>query len=200
MYRDDDLLLADILEAASKIIEYTRGIDYSFFLNDAKTHDAVVRNFTIIGEAAKRISNEYKVQNPQIDWKGLNGFRNRIVHEYFRVDYAIVWEIIQTNILSLIETIPLLIEKNLKNRKLTKRLASTNKVFTPNSGTTVSINYSYELKILEVEYTELRIYHYTNVEAEKWEEYKEWIEKGESSGVFVNTHIKPFYDFSLVDG
>ena len=200
MYRNDDLLLNDILEAATKIIEYTKGINYSFFLTDAKTHDADVRNFTIIGEAAKRISNEYKIQNPQIDWKGLNGFRNRIVHEYFRVDYSIVWEIIQADIQNLIQTIPSLIENNLKKRNFTKRLASSNKIFTPNSDTTVSINYSYESKILEVEYTEQRIYHYKNVEAEKWEEYKEWIEKGESSGVFINTHIKPFYDFSLVDG
>jgi uncharacterized protein with HEPN domain len=92
------LLLADMLEAVNRILEYTHGIDFDQFTIDSKTKDAVIRNFEILGEAANRIPNDYQIQNPHIPWKQLRGYRNRLIHEYFGVDYHIVWEIIQTNL------------------------------------------------------------------------------------------------------
>ena len=66
---------------------------YDEFSKDSKTIDAVIRNFEIIGEAANRLSDEFKQHNPSIDWQKIRGFRNRIVHDYMGVDYLIVWEI-----------------------------------------------------------------------------------------------------------
>ena len=100
--RDNKLLLEDMLESSEKILKYTSGYDQSRFLSDEKTADAVVRNFEIIGEAANRIDDEFKFNNPHIDWKTLRGFRNRIVHEYFGIDYEIVWSIIENDIDELI--------------------------------------------------------------------------------------------------
>jgi len=57
-----------------------------------------VRNFTIIGEAAGRIPDEYQIKHPEIEWDRMRGFRNRIVHDYFGIDYQIVWIIIENNI------------------------------------------------------------------------------------------------------
>ncbi|WP_374756304.1 HepT-like ribonuclease domain-containing protein [Dyadobacter psychrotolerans] len=53
----------------------------------------MVRNFEIIGEASNRLSDDFKDQHPEINWHRIRGFRNRIVHDYFGIDYAIVWEV-----------------------------------------------------------------------------------------------------------
>lgn len=100
--RDIDLLLMDMNESAEKILKYTEGLTYDDFLRDDKTIDAVVRNFEIIGEASIRIEDDFKFDHPQIEWKKLRGFRNRIVHEYFGIDYEIVWSIIESDLEELI--------------------------------------------------------------------------------------------------
>lgn len=74
------------------------------------------------------------------------------------------------------------------------RLGNKNVLFTPGSETTVMINYSDPLQILEVEFTGGRVYHYLNVGLSTWEEYKSIVKSGGSSGTFINTKIKPFYD------
>ncbi|MDP4748102.1 MAG: DUF86 domain-containing protein [Algoriphagus sp.] len=81
--RSSDLLLLDMKEAAEKILKYTKGLSFEDFLADDKTIDAVVRNFEIIGEASLRIDEDFRFEHPQIEWKKLRGFRNRIVHDYF---------------------------------------------------------------------------------------------------------------------
>lgn len=63
--RDDSLLLGDILEAATKILKYTQGMNYDTFIKNEKTIDAVVRNFEIIGEASSRLSDSYKQSKKQ---------------------------------------------------------------------------------------------------------------------------------------
>ncbi len=101
--RDRKLLLEDMLESALKIKRYTLGLDYDSFVADDKTIDAVVRNFEIVGEAANRIDPDYRSMNPEIEWKRLRGFRNRIIHEYFGIDYEIVWSIIENDLDIMIE-------------------------------------------------------------------------------------------------
>lgn len=93
--RDHKLLLEDILDAGEKIKEYTNNLSYDDFMNSDLTKDAVARNFEVIGEAASKIPEYIKHQYPNVEWKRIIGLRNRIVHEYFGVDYQIVWEIIQ---------------------------------------------------------------------------------------------------------
>jgi uncharacterized protein with HEPN domain len=91
--RDSLLLLEDMLESAQKILRYTDDLDYNAFLLDDRTVDAVVRNFEIIGEAANRLGQEFRDLHPGIEWNRIRGFRNRIVHDYFGIDYQIVWTI-----------------------------------------------------------------------------------------------------------
>jgi uncharacterized protein with HEPN domain len=87
------LLVHDILESGNKILSYTHGLTFDDFQKDAKTIDAVIRNFEVIGEAANRLPDDFKERHPTIDWHRIRGFRNRIVHDYFGIDYLIVWEI-----------------------------------------------------------------------------------------------------------
>ncbi len=108
--RDLILLLEDMLESALKIKRYTANLDFESFINDEKTIDAVVRNFEIIGEAANRTDPDFSTINPEIEWKRIRGFRNRIVHDYFGIDYEIVWTIVENDIEELIDQIEILIK------------------------------------------------------------------------------------------
>jgi uncharacterized protein with HEPN domain len=110
--RDTLLLLDDMFQSAQKIKRYTKDFDFDSFLSDDKTMDAVVRNFEIIGEAANRIAPNFRDENPEIEWKRIRGFRNRIVHDYFGIDYEIVWEIIETYLDELIDRLATIIDKN----------------------------------------------------------------------------------------
>ena len=94
--RNTHLLLNDMIESAEKIFQYTDGMTFEQFELDGKTVDAVVRNFEIIGEAANRLDDEFKDAHVDIDWGSIRGFRNRIVHHYFGIDYSIVWQIKET--------------------------------------------------------------------------------------------------------
>ncbi len=90
---------------------------FDSFLKDEKTVDAVVRNFEIIGEAANRIDPDFRTKNPEIEWKRIRGFRNRIVHNYFGIDYEIVWAIVDNNLSELIEWLELLIKDDRNHDK-----------------------------------------------------------------------------------
>jgi len=94
-----------MVESAQKILHYTKDMGFDNFKDDDKTIDAVIRNFEIIGEAANRLSEDYKADNPAIEWNHLRGFRNRIVHEYFGIDLEIVWEIIEGDLPSLLDAL-----------------------------------------------------------------------------------------------
>jgi uncharacterized protein with HEPN domain len=56
--------------------------------------DAVIRNFEVIGEASKNIPTHIRINFPQIPWEEMYRLRNRISHEYFGIDYEIIWDII----------------------------------------------------------------------------------------------------------
>ena len=101
--RDPHLLVEDIIDSGRKILEYTKGLTFEAFAGDNKTVDAVIRNFEIIGEASNRLPEDFKDQYPDVDWHRIRGFRNRIVHHYFGIDFSIVWEIIHSFLPNLID-------------------------------------------------------------------------------------------------
>lgn len=92
------LLLQDIKEAIQNILDYTKDLTFQNFLDDSKTKDAVVRNFEIIGEASNKLPSDFLTQNNNIDWAGIIGFRNILVHDYFGIDYEILWKIKSDNL------------------------------------------------------------------------------------------------------
>ena len=76
------LYIADIIEAIERIQLYTRGTSAEDFVRDGKTVDAVLRNISVIGEAAANLPEELKVAHPEIPWKEMIGMRNKVIHEY----------------------------------------------------------------------------------------------------------------------
>lgn len=89
MWRDEAYML-DILLAAAKIVRFSQGYDAEKFAADEVLQHAIMRLLQIIGEAARKISPAYKEAHPQIPWIQIIGMRNRLVHEYFRVETDIV--------------------------------------------------------------------------------------------------------------
>ena len=103
--RKPSLLVDDIIDSANKILEYTHNLSFEEFTKDGKTIDAVIRNFEIIGEAANRLLEDFKDRHPNIDWHRIRRLRNRILHDYFGIDYSIVWKIKESFLPNLIITL-----------------------------------------------------------------------------------------------
>jgi len=92
--RTDRDFLSDIQEAIRRILEYTAGMTYQAFLEDAKTQDAVVRNLEVIGEATKNLAKDLREQHAHVPWKSMAAVRDRLMHHYFGVNLDIVWQIV----------------------------------------------------------------------------------------------------------
>jgi uncharacterized protein with HEPN domain len=88
--RDWKFRIEDILESIAKVERYTAGMTFDTFTADEKTIDAVVRNFTIIGEAARYMPQEIEARYPYLPWNEMRGMRNIVVHEYFGVSFSIL--------------------------------------------------------------------------------------------------------------
>ena len=87
------MYLLDMQLAMNRISEYIEGYDFNSFRQDYKTVDAVIRNFEVIGEAAKNLPGEVKEKHPEIPWQEMYYLRNKVSHEYFGIDYEIIWDV-----------------------------------------------------------------------------------------------------------
>ena len=104
MKKDPRVYLAQILERIDRILEYTVDGKAAFF-RDQRTQDAVIRNFEVIGEAAKRIPEDYRQTQPSIPWRALSGFRDILIHQYEGVSVAEVWQIVENHLHALRDAI-----------------------------------------------------------------------------------------------
>ena|SRR3989344_2768140 len=98
--KDDAVYLAQIKDAANLVQEYVGALDKHGFLADRKTQSAVILQLMLIGELAKRLSEETKL-HINLPWKEIAGFRDNAIHEYFHINLDIVWD-------TIIEDVPLL--------------------------------------------------------------------------------------------
>ncbi len=101
----DETYLAHIVDAIDTIHEYVGDMSRNEFLDDEKTQDAVIRQFEIIGEAAKQLSEEVYEEMDTVPWQDVAKMRDRLIHGYFDVDDEIVWETIQKDLPGLLDEI-----------------------------------------------------------------------------------------------
>lgn len=101
MPRDDEYLL-DILEAARLARQYVSRRSAAEFLVDTECQDAVIRRLEIIGEAARRLSEEKRLALPEVAWEAMVGMRNILIHEYDDVDLSVVWNAVHEDLPPLI--------------------------------------------------------------------------------------------------
>ena len=96
--RSDRLYLDDIMDSIQAIETYIESMDYKHFINDGKTYTATIRELEIIGEATAKVSDDVKGRYPEIPWQQIKAFRNKIVHEYFGIEFEIVWDIVKNEL------------------------------------------------------------------------------------------------------
>ena len=105
----DSAYLVDILTAARRVLQFTQGVSWVEFQQNELLQDGVAHRISIIGEAASRVSQQMRDAHPEIEWRGMIGMRNRIIHEYFRVNLEVVGDVVQNDIPALISVIEPLI-------------------------------------------------------------------------------------------
>ncbi len=96
--RDDRVYLQDILDAILRIEAYLQGISYEAFCEDVQRQDATVRRLEIIGEASRRLTEEFRSQHSEVPWQDVIGMRHKIAHDYFEVDLKIVWDTVKADL------------------------------------------------------------------------------------------------------
>lgn len=93
--------LEDVKKYAGRAIAHSAGVTYEQFVAAESLQDALIRCLMVIGEAAGRLSEEALAELPQFDWGAMKGMRNVLVHDYGRIDYTRVWDVVANELPSL---------------------------------------------------------------------------------------------------
>ncbi len=94
----DPAHLFDMIQAGEKVRRYLADVSFEVFLRDEILTDAVGRNLTILGEAARRVSDAFKLAHPEIPWRKIIALRNILVHEYEDINPEDIWEIVSVHL------------------------------------------------------------------------------------------------------
>jgi uncharacterized protein with HEPN domain len=90
--RRDEATLLDIATAARLVLEFKEGMDTAAFLDDIKTQSSILHQLMVMGEAVKRLSDDFRTRHPEIPWSLMAGMRDKLIHGYDIVDLDEVWK------------------------------------------------------------------------------------------------------------
>ena len=100
----DQVYLRHILGSIERIESYA-SVGKEEYLKNTHWQDAIIRNFEVIGEASKRLSEEFKERNAQVPWRSIAGLRDVLIHDYLGVDLNAVWQVIENDLPGLKKTV-----------------------------------------------------------------------------------------------
>lgn len=98
MRRGLEILLGEILDAIALLRDYTEGLDFAAFAATVEKQDSVIRRLEIIGEAVKGVPDEVRARHPAVPWRDIAGARDILIHEYFRVDLEMAWDMVRKDL------------------------------------------------------------------------------------------------------
>ncbi len=96
--KSDGVFIKHILEEISFLKEESKDLEYDGLLGNETLKRAFARSIEIIGEASKNISPEFKKKHLEVEWSRIAGMRDKLIHEYFGVDWEIVWNVIESKL------------------------------------------------------------------------------------------------------
>lgn len=102
MPRDDTFHLRYMLEAAQISLSFAQGRTRDSLDDDLLFFYALVKAVEIIGEAASHLTDDFKAQHPEVEWRDIIGMRNRLVHVYYDINHDLLWRAAQDDVPALI--------------------------------------------------------------------------------------------------
>lgn len=109
MSRSIRLYLDDMIKSCDKILKYTQGLTFEEFVANDLVYDAVIRNLEILGEATKRLPQDFRGRYPDTEWRSIAGLRDIVTHAYFQIRDEIIWDVVQNKVQPLRNQIQLLL-------------------------------------------------------------------------------------------
>ena len=103
--------LRHILDETEYLVAHSRGMSREQLMRDETVKRAFVRSVEIIGEASKQVTEAFRQKYPNVEWRAMSGMRDKLVHEYFGVDYDIVWDVVTSKIPRLRREIELILQE-----------------------------------------------------------------------------------------
>lgn len=103
--------LKHIWSECDYLLRMSRGKHREDLLDDETNSRAIVRSLEIIGEASKKVPDEVRADHPNVNWREMAGMRDVLIHNYFGVDYDIVWDVLQNDIPELHDELMVIINK-----------------------------------------------------------------------------------------
>jgi uncharacterized protein with HEPN domain len=88
---NDRVYLMHIRDSLREVQTFIQGESYESFLENRMVQNAVMRSFEVVGEAARRVSTELRRAHPEVPWRLMSDFRNKLIHDYFGLDLAVIW-------------------------------------------------------------------------------------------------------------
>ena len=90
--------LQHMLAAVEEILKFAKGHNLQSLAGDRPLQHLIIHNLEILGEAASRVSAEYRSEHPEIPWRDMIDLRNRLIHVYFDLDLEIIWSSVQEDL------------------------------------------------------------------------------------------------------
>lgn len=87
-----------IMDEVSYLVAASDGVDAATFFGDPTLQRAFIRSLEVIGEATKRLPPSFRAAHPEVDWRGMAGMRDRLIHGYFGVDLELVWDVVTVRV------------------------------------------------------------------------------------------------------